>query len=121
MAIKRKTTSQLQRTKGLDFRSPDDDAWYSVRLLKVKEGVLRVMYVNFPEDSDEWFYVDQFKNAAQIEELFGRFRRPAEQLQDSQCREVTPGMVVVASHTPSNREIMFFDATVNSVSRPFLF
>jgi len=77
MAIKRKATSQLQRTKGLDFRcpDPDDDGWYGVRLLKVKEGILRVMYLEFPEESDEWYLSDQFESFAQIEELLGRFRK----------------------------------------------
>ncbi|KAF3338034.1 hypothetical protein FCM35_KLT18621 [Carex littledalei] len=119
MAIKRKATSQLQRTKGLDFRcpGPDDDAWYGVRLLKVKEGMLRVMYLEFPEEFDKWYLSDQFESLAQIDELLGRFRRPAEQLQDSQCGEVTQDMVVLACDTFRNGEILFYDARVDSVSR----
>ncbi|XP_078172289.1 uncharacterized protein LOC144566213 isoform X1 [Carex rostrata] len=117
MAIKRKATSQLQRTKGLDFRCPDDDAWYGVRLLKVMEGMLRVVYLEFPEESDNWYHSDQFESLEQIDELLARFRRPAEQLQDSQCGEVTLGMVVLACDTFQNDGILFYDARVDSVSR----
>ncbi|XP_078173034.1 uncharacterized protein LOC144566872 isoform X1 [Carex rostrata] len=119
MAIKRKATSELQRTKGLDFRcpDPDDDAWYGVRLLKVREGILRVMYLEFHEEFDKWYLSDQFESLAQIDELLGRFRRPAEQLQDSQCGEVTQEMVVLACDTFGDGEILFYDARVDSVSR----
>ncbi|KAJ1696675.1 hypothetical protein LUZ63_005187 [Rhynchospora breviuscula] len=117
MAVKRKPTTQLQRAKGFDFRCPNDDAWYSVRLHKADEGVLRVMYLNFLEEEDDWYFSDQFESSDQIEELHKRFRRPAEQLQDSQCDQVTVGMVVLACHTFSNGELLFYDAVVDSISR----
>ncbi|XP_020577917.1 uncharacterized protein LOC110023040 [Phalaenopsis equestris] len=98
----------------LDFRS-HDEAWYSVRL-RLEGDKLLVMYCDFPQEYDEVYTVEGFKNIESVEEFRKRFRLASSQLQDKNCDVVVKGMRVCAANRLAEVELRFFDAIVQSVN-----
>lgn len=100
-----------------EFRSYQDDAWYSVQLLLEGETSekLRVKYDEFPADSDDVFLANNFKSEDELYDLLGRFRKVSGQLQDPNCSKVVKGMRVCASDTFAAGEVLFYDAIVDDV------
>ncbi|KAL3510045.1 hypothetical protein ACH5RR_029446 [Cinchona calisaya] len=100
----------------MEFRSKDDDAWYSVRLvLSEGEETLTVKFQGFSEVSDLSFKVNEFENAAAVDEFVKRFRPVSKQLQDTDCLEVVKGMKVCAALSCREDDLRFYDAVVDDV------
>ncbi|KAL0919328.1 hypothetical protein M5K25_011416 [Dendrobium thyrsiflorum] len=98
----------------MDFRA-QDDAWYSVRL-RLEGDKLLVMYCDFPQESDEKYFVEGFANIESVEEFRKRFRPSSSQLQDKNCDTVVKGMMVCAANQLPMNDLKFFDAIVESVN-----
>ncbi|XP_072995255.1 uncharacterized protein [Typha latifolia] len=120
MAVKRKADvpmagDQPPPARELDFRAPQDDAWYGVRLHAERDGVLRVMYREFSEEFDERYVKEQFKDMNELEEFKSRFRPSSIQLQDSECWKVVKGVKVCAAYAGGDDDVRFYDAVVETV------
>ncbi|KAG1327421.1 hypothetical protein COCNU_01G013550 [Cocos nucifera] len=107
-------TASSSRSNVLDFRAPSDDGWYGVQVAMDSEEKLRVIYMGFSNEYDELYAIDSFKDEQEINEFASRFRPISLQLQDSDCNEVIEGMHVCASLQPSDEELRFYDASVDS-------
>ncbi|XP_058115294.1 uncharacterized protein LOC131258192 [Magnolia sinica] len=98
----------------LDFREYDDDAWYGVRL--VLEGeTLTVKFLDFGDESDKRLGPSDFEDPKALDDFAERFRPTSVQLQDGECRRLTEGKTVCASHTFGDNDVRFYDAVVETV------
>lgn len=105
----------------MEYRSKDDDAWYSVRLvLSEGEDTLTVKFQGFSELSELSYKADEFENAAAVDEFVKRFRPVSEQLQDRDCSKVFKGMKVCAALSSSHDDLRFYDAVVDDVSAIYI-
>ncbi|XP_031491595.1 uncharacterized protein LOC116258549 isoform X1 [Nymphaea colorata] len=98
----------------IDYRSPEDDGWYPVRL-RLSGQTLTLRYVGFSSEYNEWFSGTSFRASGELEAFQRRFRRTTVQLQDGQCRQVAEGMTVSALHRNSEGDVTFYDAVVKKV------
>ncbi|XP_054814917.1 uncharacterized protein LOC129315320 isoform X5 [Prosopis cineraria] len=96
----------------VEFKSHDDDAWYSVRAVLEREDVLRIKFQNFGDSHDKVFQAQCFNSLEEVEEFKKRFRPVSLQLQDDECRTVIPGTTVCACYRYCNEDVRFYDATV---------
>ncbi|KAK1569044.1 hypothetical protein Q3G72_031979 [Acer saccharum] len=99
----------------LEFRSYVDDAWYSVRVAFDGRagGKLIVRYCNFPDDNDNVYEAGKFFTFEELDDFASRFRPVSVQLQDSECRDVVAGgLLVCASHAFTDNDVLFYDAVV---------
>ncbi|KAL4555346.1 hypothetical protein LXL04_037964 [Taraxacum kok-saghyz] len=98
----------------LDFRSKNDDAWYTCGV--VHDGKqLRVKFKDFVESfHDEVFSTTDFSSHREIEEFLRRFRQTSEPIEEHECSRVIEGMTVSATYT-SDGLVRFFDAIVDAV------
>ncbi|KAL6183749.1 hypothetical protein ACLB2K_045160 [Fragaria x ananassa] len=99
----------------LEFRSCVDDAWYQVRI--ETEGVggdrLRVKFVGFSDDHDEFYDADELTSFRDVEEFRSRFRPMSIQVQDWECGKVVKGTLVCAAISISPDDCRFYDAVVD--------
>ncbi|OMO89647.1 hypothetical protein COLO4_19638 [Corchorus olitorius] len=100
-----------------EFRSYQDDAWYSVKLLLEgqRNDQLRVKFDNFPDEHDNVFPAEKFKSVDELSEFVSRFRKVSSQLQDCDCSMVVKGTNVCASDSFGIDEFRFYDAIVDEV------
>ncbi|KAI4308555.1 hypothetical protein L6164_031614 [Bauhinia variegata] len=98
----------------VEFRSYNDDAWYSVAVVLESE-VLRVKYQGFSDEHDNEFDVKGFSSLEQLSEFEGRFRHVSDQLQDNECDTIVEGMTVCASFVFEDNDVRFYDANVDGV------
>lgn len=103
-----------------EFKSFNDDAWYTVCVTMDSEQTLKVRYQNFPEDHDNLFEPTFFESEEQLQDFQERFRPLSKQLQDSECRQLRRGVKVCACHHFSSDDVRFYDAVVDAVSRSSL-
>ncbi|XP_031373762.1 uncharacterized protein LOC116188500 isoform X1 [Punica granatum] len=110
--------SSASPSPDIEFRTFDDDAWYSVRLLLLSSGhQLKLMYCHLSDFYDRVFHAKDFRSLEAIQDFRSRFRPASPQLQDSDCGSVTPGTLVCASHSPRDGDVCFYDAIVEAVER----
>ncbi|KAK4285131.1 hypothetical protein QN277_001872 [Acacia crassicarpa] len=100
----------------VEFRSQDDEAWYSVRVVLERE-VLRIKFLNFGDSHDKVFEAQGFSSLTELEEFKKRFRPVSSQLQDDECRSVRAGTTVCACYRYSPEDIRFYDANVLAVQQ----
>ncbi|XP_057433918.1 uncharacterized protein LOC130726632 isoform X2 [Lotus japonicus] len=98
-----------------EFKSFNDDAWYTVCVTMDSEQTLKVRYQNFPEDHDNLFEPTFFESEEQLQDFQERFRPLSKQLQDSECRQLRRGVKVCACHHFSSDDVRFYDAVVDAV------
>ncbi|CAN6448363.1 unnamed protein product [Victoria cruziana] len=115
----RKGTSHSLRFAGgmppaVEYRPPEDDAWYSVRL-RLDGELLLVSYVDFPNESVERFAASSFQDSGELEAFLEKFRLTSEQLQDEQCRKAFEGVTVCAAHRAGEDDVRFYDAVIEAV------
>ncbi|KAI3897979.1 hypothetical protein MKW92_038430 [Papaver armeniacum] len=83
----------------LDFRSVQDDAWYTIEN----------QFMDFPDkDDDEVFHVGDFKTGKELDELFNRFRPACVQLQDKECYDMRRESYVCALREEGEEEQKFY-------------
>ncbi|XP_027170102.1 uncharacterized protein LOC113769955 isoform X1 [Coffea eugenioides] len=100
----------------IEYRSKDDDAWYSARvILDNDEKSLVVKLEGFSEASDLKFRADEFENQAAVEEFVKRFRSVSEQLQDRDCYQLVKGKKVCAALSFGLDDLRYYDAVVDDV------
>lgn len=100
-----------------EYRSRDDDAWYSVRVsLDNEEKSLVVKFEGFLEASDLKFRADEFENQAAVDEFVKRFRPVSKQLQDRDCYQLVKGKKVCAALSFGLDDLQYYDAVVDDVS-----
>ncbi|XP_028758680.1 uncharacterized protein LOC114717638 [Neltuma alba] len=99
----------------VEFRSHDDEAWYSVRVVLEQEEVLRLKFLNFGDSHDKVFEAQCFNSLKEVEEFEKRFRPVSLQLQDDECRSIIPGTTVCACYQYNSEDVRFYDATVVAV------
>ncbi|XP_015582723.1 uncharacterized protein LOC8289699 isoform X2 [Ricinus communis] len=104
----------LPSTYDVEYRAIADDAWYSVRTV-VEGETLRIKYENFGDEHDSVFEPQNFKCAEEIEIFEKRFRPLSNQLQDKECKKLSVGTVVCASHSFTNLDNRFYDGVVDDV------
>ncbi|PKA49873.1 hypothetical protein AXF42_Ash004415 [Apostasia shenzhenica] len=100
----------------IDYRCPQDDAWYNVRLQLRGGDKLRIMFCDFSEGCDELYGADAFDDEESLEAFLHRFRSRSLQLQDRGCDRVVKGILVCASCHLAKDEVRFYDALVLSVN-----
>ncbi|KAK0588491.1 hypothetical protein LWI29_001620 [Acer saccharum] len=103
----------------LEFRSYVDDAWYSVRVAFDGRagGKLIVRYCNFPDDNDSVYEAGKFFTFEELDDFASGFRPVSVQLQDSECRDVVAGgLLVCASLAFTDNDVLFYDAIVEQVN-----
>lgn len=104
------------RDYDIEYRSKDDDAWYSTRvILDNDEKSLVVKFEGFPEASDLKFRTDEFENQAAVDEFVKRFRPVSEQLQDKDCYQLVTGKKVCAALSFGPDDLRYYDAVVDDV------
>ncbi|CAL0323083.1 unnamed protein product [Lupinus luteus] len=106
------TAEELNYT--IEFRSYNDDAWYSVAVF-IEGSTLRVKYLNFSDEHDDVFKSTDFNTLKEKNEFKGRFRQLSKQLQDNECRKLVKGVKVCASHSFTETDFKFYDAVVDAV------
>ncbi|KAK7304862.1 hypothetical protein VNO77_42754 [Canavalia gladiata] len=97
-----------------EFRTFNDDAWYSVCVLLEGEA-LRIKYFDFSDEDDNVFEPSDFRDSEQLEDFKRRFRPISKQLQDSECHLLAEGTTVCACHYFRDDDIRFYDAIVDGV------
>ncbi|KMZ64974.1 hypothetical protein ZOSMA_340G00210 [Zostera marina] len=123
-------TIEPPSSEKLDFRDPDDDAWYtiSIRLENagdILEGVdeglhLRLMFIDFTDMEDKRYGLENFEDVNDLDEFAKRFRVVWPQLQDSECWKVVEGLEVCSSYQFEKEVFLkFYNAIVKSVSVRF--
>lgn len=105
----------------LEFRNPEDDAWYTARVdLSLgnvdDETTLIVKFEGF-DGSDFKFSVGQFRTVAEVDEFVKRFRPLSEQFQDRECLNITKGTRVCAALSCLGDDLLYFDAAVDAVNQ----
>lgn len=102
----------------LEFRNPEDDAWYCVQLVLLNE-TLHVKYPEFPDDHDVDFHAADFTTSDDISKFRRRFRPLSLQLEASDCSTVEEGMGVCALSVSvlCHDDLRFYDAIVEAVKR----
>ncbi|RYR06454.1 hypothetical protein Ahy_B05g073790 [Arachis hypogaea] len=100
-----------------EFRSFNDDAWYSVAISLESQMQLRIKYSNFSDDHDDVFEASQFETQQKLDLFIERFRPLSRQLQDYECHQLRQGVRVCACHRFSNDDVRFYDAEVDSVQQ----
>ncbi|MCL7029147.1 hypothetical protein MKW94_005220 [Papaver nudicaule] len=101
----------------LDFRSPDDNCWYSMLPSVLENKTLVLKYLDFPDES---YSVENFKTQEAVEDFKKRFRPACVQLQDRQCKDVELGMGVCCSFikgSGGDKEVKFYNGVIDSVDR----
>lgn len=101
-------------TAGLEFRSYQDEAWYNVTVGAEGESV-RVRFAGFPTHDNVFGPGDFGLDPKRVDDFAARFRPVSVQLQDSQCRRATSGLLVCASHHFGQEDVRFYDALIDSV------
>lgn len=97
-----------------EFRTYEDDAWYTVYVL-FDGDTLRVKYLDFSPENDVVFHSSNFQNWTDLEAFKQRFRPLSKQLQDEECGLLNHGTRVCASHVFNQEDIRFYDAVVDGV------
>ncbi|KAF5205479.1 Sawadee domain containing protein [Thalictrum thalictroides] len=100
-------------SSSVDFQS-EDEAWYPVRLVLQGETLI-VKYCDFPNEYNDRYKAEGFKDSKELEGFTKRFRPTPIQLQDNQCQEVVEGMTICASYVDGN-DVKYYDAVVESVT-----
>ncbi|KAI3942202.1 hypothetical protein MKW98_003801 [Papaver atlanticum] len=104
----------------LDFRSVQDDAWYTVDkpVYCKPNGTLTVRFIEFPDkDDDEVFSVEDFKTVKELDEFVNRFRPACVQLQDKECYDMRRGSYVCALLEDGDEEHKFYNGVIESIER----
>ncbi|KAM7272882.1 hypothetical protein ACFE04_027546 [Oxalis oulophora] len=107
----------------MEYRDTSDEAWYSVIILH-EANTLHVKYDCVPISPDKVYYVsveskklknwEKLSTFDELTELDGRFRPLSIQLQDNECRKVSPGLVVYAAFSNTDHtELKYYDAIVD--------
>ncbi|QCE00769.1 hypothetical protein DEO72_LG7g2059 [Vigna unguiculata] len=99
-----------------EFRTYEDDAWYTVYVL-FDGDTLRVKYLDFSPENDVVFHSSNFQNWTDLEAFKQRFRPLSKQLQDEECGLLNHGTRVCASHVFNQEDIRFYDAVVDGVQQ----
>jgi len=102
-------------TYATEFRAYKDDAWYTVCVL-LNGDTLTVKYANFSSQYDDAFQPSDFGDWRELELFKRRFRPLSKQLQDDECRLLSPGVRVCACHSFAHDDVRFYDALVDGVS-----
>ncbi|KAK7327268.1 hypothetical protein VNO80_31634 [Phaseolus coccineus] len=97
-----------------EFKAYKDDAWYTVCVL-FHGDTLTVKYFNFSPENDDSFRPSHFQNLNELENFKRRFRPLSKQLQDDECRLLSPGARVCACHSFAHDDVRFYDALVDGV------
>ncbi|XP_010451199.1 PREDICTED: uncharacterized protein LOC104733312 [Camelina sativa] len=100
----------------LEFRSPEDEAWYAVEVAEMCDALL-ISFNGFTCDFDEFYPSDDFKSSDEIQEFEERFRACSVQMQDTECPTVTDGTKVCATFPSVTGDVKFYDAIVVTVER----
>ena len=100
----------------VEFRSDDDDAWYSVRVVMESEEVMRIKFMHFGESHDKLFDARSFASLDAVNQFKKRFRPVSLQLQDNECRRVVDHETVCACFQHNAEDVRFYDANVIGVS-----
>ncbi|KAL9662426.1 hypothetical protein QQ045_027259 [Rhodiola kirilowii] len=99
---------------GLEFRY-SDDAWYDVKL-SLQGEKLNIKYSMLSGSPEEEFHdARNFKSLDDVLRFQNRFRPLSAQVQDSECRNILPGVTVCASYPSSEDDLRYFDAVVEMV------
>ncbi|KAI3976116.1 hypothetical protein MKX01_006632 [Papaver californicum] len=102
----------------LDFRSFSDDSWYTIRPLVLDKETLVVNYWDFTEEeTDEYYFVQDFTTLEQVENFKMRFRPACLQLQDKECKDVKMMMNVCSSFVQGDEDIKFYNGVIDSINR----
>ncbi|KAF7824887.1 putative SAWADEE domain-containing protein [Senna tora] len=99
----------------VEFRTLEDDAWYSARAVLERGQALRIKFLNFDDNHDSVFEADGFKSLTELEVFRSRFRPASQQLQDHECRSIVREMTVCACYWYSKEDVRFYDAIVDAV------
>lgn len=99
----------------LEFRSPEDEAWYAVEVTEMCDALL-INFKGFTCEYDEFYPSDDFKTADEVQEFEERFRACSVQMQDIECPKVIEGTKVCATCPSVTGEVKFYDAIVVAVS-----
>ncbi|KAL9319480.1 hypothetical protein ACSQ67_011319 [Phaseolus vulgaris] len=115
LAVKEKTSAVVPvASYATEFRAYKDDAWYTVCVL-FHGDTLTVKYSNFSPENDDAFRPSDFQNMNEVENFKFRFRPLSKQVQDEECRLLSPGARVCACHSFAHDDVRFYDALVDGV------
>ncbi|KAL4555349.1 hypothetical protein LXL04_037967 [Taraxacum kok-saghyz] len=102
-------------TYDLDYRSKNDDAWYTAGVVLEKGKQLRVKLESFESsDDDEVFSTANFSKHHEIEEFLDRFRPVSVPFDHDECSTLIEGTKVCATYTYDG-SVRYFDAIVDAV------
>jgi hypothetical protein len=99
-----------------EFRSFEDDAWYSVMVMMDDDGTLRVRFEKSTDEVDQLFELSFFGSLEDLEEFEKRFRSLSIQVQDNECDKIVQDVKVCACRHSGHDDILYYDAVVHSVS-----
>ncbi|XP_023752138.1 uncharacterized protein LOC111900487 [Lactuca sativa] len=99
----------------LDYRSKNDDAWYTSGVVLENGKRLRVKLEDFKSgDADEVFSMGNFSKHDELEEFLRRFRPVSVPVEENECSTVVEGMTVCATYK-GDGSVRYFDAIVDGV------
>jgi hypothetical protein len=99
-----------------EFRSFEDDAWYTVMVMMDDDGTLRVRFEKSTDEVDQLFEPSFFGSLEDLEEFEKRFRSLSIQVQDNECDKIVQDVKVCACRHSGHDDILYYDAVVHSVS-----
>jgi hypothetical protein len=103
-----------------EFRSFEDDAWYTVMVMMDDDGTLRVRFEKSTNEVDQLFEPSFFGSLEDLEDFEKRFRPLSVQVQDNECDNIVQDVKVCACRHFGPNDILYYDAIVHSVSYFFL-
>ncbi|KAJ4827258.1 hypothetical protein Tsubulata_028890 [Turnera subulata] len=98
----------------VEFRNPEDDAWYSVRTV-LDGDKLFVKYQSFTDEDDYVVSPAKFRTREELLTFHHRFRRVSSQVQDSECSSLAPNALLCVSHSFAPSANQFYDALLDEV------
>ncbi|MCI13283.1 hypothetical protein A2U01_0034400, partial [Trifolium medium] len=79
-----------------EFRSYEDDAWYTVMVMMDDDGTLRVRFEKSINEVDQLFEPSFFGSMEDLQDFEKRFRPLSVQVQDDKCDKLVPDVKVCA-------------------------
>ena len=85
--------------------------------LVLQGGSLRVMYENFPEETDKWYDpgTAELASPRDVAALRARFRLVSPPLEDARCGDLRPGQQLCVFCVISDLDRKYHDAVLHSV------
>ncbi|XP_045810945.1 uncharacterized protein LOC123905385 [Trifolium pratense] len=100
-----------------EFRSYEDDAWYTVMVMMDDNGTLRVRFEKSINEEDQMFEPSFFGSMEDLLDFEKRFRPLSIQVQDDECDMLVPDVKVCACQHFGPDELRFYDAVIDSVEK----